>query len=221
MREIFCGGKAFAPSKVICVGKNFADHVREMGGGAPPTEPVIFIKPNSSIVSSPREVLIPESLGLLHHEVELCALVGEAAKDVEESDAGELIAGFAVGIDFTLRERQAAAKREGTPWSLAKGFDSAAVLGEFVPADEVSDAALLDMSLMLGETRRQSGNTRDMIFHPARIISYASSFMTIETGDVIMCGTPAGVGEVAGGDRVRAAITGLPELDFIVRREGG
>ncbi len=221
VHQILCDGKAFAPSKVICVGKNFPDHVREMGGGAPPTEPVIFIKPNSSIVSSPREVDIPESLGLVHHEVELCALVGGRGKGLSEEAAARLIAGFAVGIDFTLRQMQSRAKEAGLPWALAKGFDQSAVLGGFIPADEVSDATSLDMSLKLGEVERQSGNTRDMIFHPAGIISYASRFMTIEAGDVIMCGTPAGVGEVTAGDRVCAAITGLPELDFIVRREGG
>ena len=221
VHEIFCDGKAFAPSKVICIGKNFPDHVREMGGTAPPAEPVIFIKPNSSIPPSPRKVAIPEGLGLLHHEVELCALVGEAAKDVEEKDAAALIAGFAVGIDFTLRERQAAAKSAGAPWALAKGFDSAAVLGQFLPVAEACDVSSLEMTLAVNGEVRQRGSTGDMTFSPSAILCFASRFMTIEAGDVIMCGTPAGVGEVVDGDRLVAAIGALPRLDFAVHRVGG
>lgn len=207
MNIIRCASQEYTPSKIICVGRNFPDHVKEMGGSEMPSEPVIFIKPNSAIVFNPREVKIPKSFGLLHHEVELCLVI----------DDGK-IAGYAVGIDFTLRDRQTDAKKQGAPWTIAKGFDGAAVFGEFIKAQDIKDALSLDISLSVNGKVKQKGNTRDMIFHPQRIIEFVSQFMTIETGDILMCGTPSGVGEVHDKDKISANIKGLPRLEFTVRR---
>lgn len=218
MEEIFCGDTAYVPSKVICVGRNFADHAKEMGSSAQLEEPVIFLKPNSSIAFAPGSVFIPSSLGVLHHEVELCALIGRRGKSLDAEGVEDAIAGYAVGIDFTLREVQAQAKGKGLPWTISKGFDSSCIVGRFVPSSEISDAEGLEMWLEVNGERRQAGNTGDMIFSPADIARYVSQYMTLERGDVIMCGTPAGVGEVGNGDRIAASIEGLPKLDFVVER---
>jgi 2-keto-4-pentenoate hydratase/2-oxohepta-3-ene-1,7-dioic acid hydratase in catechol pathway len=220
MHEVLCGDDAFVPTKILGVGKNFPEHAREMGG-VPPPEPVLFLKPNSAVAFDPREIVIPAALGPLHHEVELCALVGRGGKDFSIEAAREAIAGFAVGIDLTLRERQAQAKAAGEPWALAKGFDGSAVLGRFLPAADVPDPAALVLTLAVNGTLRQRGVARDMRFPPAEILAFASRFMTIEPGDVFMCGTPAGVGEVQDGDRIAAEVAGLPPLAFIVRRPSG
>ena len=219
MQEIFCGNKVYVPSKIICVGKNFADHAREMGDASPPQEPVIFIKPNSSISFAPEVVSIPETLGLLHHEVELCALLGRGGGNLGADEAQDAIAGYGVGVDFTLRDLQTEAKKKGWPWSLSKGFDSACVLGKFRSSSEIDDADGLPIGLSVNATPRQEGNTEDMIFSPSDIIRFVSQFMTLERGDVLMCGTPAGVGEVKDGDRIDAIVEGLPELSFVVRRK--
>lgn len=219
MEEIICGVDAFVPTKVICVGRNFADHAKEMGGSAPPKEPVIFLKPNSSISFTPESVYIPEELGLLHHEVELCALVGSRGKGLDDDRAKAGIIGYAVGIDFTLRDMQSEAKGRGWPWTISKGFDSSCVMGSFVPSSDVGEIEGRGISLSVNGKSRQEGNVSDMIFKPARIISFVSQFMTVERGDVIMCGTPAGVGEVNDGDRIVAAVEGLPKIDFVVNRK--
>jgi len=215
---ITCGDNLYVPSKIICVGKNFAGHAREMGDSSSPQEPVIFIKPNSSISFAPETVSIPETLGLLHHEVELCALLGKGGRSLGTEEAQDAIAGYGVGVDFTLRDLQTEAKGKGWPWSLSKGFDSACVLGRFRSSQEVDDADGLPIGLSVNDTLRQEGNTEEMLFSAPDIICFVSQFMTLERGDVIMCGTPAGVGEVRDGDRIYAIVEGLPELSFIVKR---
>lgn len=208
MKRITIGGKDIAPSKVVCVGKNYDAHIAEMGGKGRPAEPTIFIKPNSAIAYCPREILIPEELGLLHHEVELCCLMGE----------GKAIDAYAVGLDLTLRDLQKAAKKVGEPWALAKGFDNAAVIGEFLSAAEIADAGCCTISLSVNGEVRQQAATSEMIFSPAEILSYVSRYMTVEPGDIVMCGTPEGVGPLHHGDVLAAEIAGLPRLRITIRR---
>lgn len=219
LRTITCGGKRIVPTKILCVGSNYPQHAREMGSPVP-AEPIIFLKPNSAIAFGAPSLFIPEDFGLLHHEVELCFVVGRAGKDIAEARAPEHIGGFGVGIDFTLRDRQAEAKRMGRPWNLAKGFDGAAAFGPFLPAREVENPQELVISLSMGGEIRQRGNTQEMIFSPERILSFVSRFMTLEEGDLFMTGTPSGVGEVRHGDFIRAEIEGLPLLELTVLRRG-
>jgi 2-keto-4-pentenoate hydratase/2-oxohepta-3-ene-1,7-dioic acid hydratase in catechol pathway len=218
MHRVFMGRKALTPTKLICVGKNFPDHIAEMGGARAPAEPVLFLKPNSAIAFDPREVRIPAALGLLHHEVELCVAVGRGGARLTPEEARACIAGFGVAIDFTLRERQRRAKEAGEPWALAKGFDASAVVGPLRDARGAGDASALEMLLSVNGEARQRGNTREMLFAPEIILSFASQFMTIEPGDLLLCGTPAGVGEVQDGDEIVAEIAGLPQLRFHVTR---
>lgn len=220
MRAIALGGRTLTPGKVVCVGRNFPEHAREMGDDRPPSEPILFLKPNSAIVANPSEIEIPAEFGLLHHEVELCAVLGHGGRSLSEAAAAAAIAGFAVGIDFTLRERQAAAKKDGGPWSLAKGFDASAVFGAFVEVAFVGEPADWPIALSCNGKELQRGRTSEMIFPPAAIIAFASRFMTLDPGDAFMFGTPSGVGAVNDGDRIEAAIGRLPGLSIVVHRGG-
>jgi len=218
MNTISFSGRVFTPSKIVCVGKNYDDHIAEMGGAARPHAPAIFIKPNSSLAFNPKELALPKSLGLVHHEVELCCLVGATMRDAAPDVAKKCIAAYAVGLDLTLRDVQAEAKKAGLPWTLAKGFDGAAVIGAFISASDVPDPQALDIALSVNGTVKQQSNTRHMILAPWEILSYASRFMTIEEGDILMCGTPAGVGPLNDGDRIEAMVSGAPPLSFLMKR---
>lgn len=217
MRTIDCSGRTTVPGKIICVGKNYLDHAREMGGDPPFAEPTIFLKPNSAIAPRAPEVFIPEAFGLLHHEVELCCVLGRGGRDIDMLGAMECIGAWGVGIDFTLRERQRIAKEAGGPWDLAKGFDHAAVFGSFTEYPGV-DPLSADIRLHINGELRQASSASAMIFSPAAIVAFVSRFMTLDVGDVVMTGTPAGVGEVRHGDLVEGAVAGLPALAFTVLR---
>lgn len=207
MKNIICNETSYTPSKIICVGKNFPSHITEMGNEGRPAKPIIFIKPNSAIAFNPSELLIPQDLGLLHHEVELCCVVGK-----------EGIEGYCVGLDLTLRDLQNEAKSEGLPWVLAKCFDRSAVFGMFASANEIKDPYSLNISLHVNGKLRQKANTKEMIFSPTEIITYTAHYMSIEEGDIFMCGTPSGVGELKDGDEVVAEIEGIPRLEMVITR---
>jgi 2-keto-4-pentenoate hydratase/2-oxohepta-3-ene-1,7-dioic acid hydratase in catechol pathway len=221
MNWVSMAGKRYRPTKIICVGINYLSHVREMGHAGPAPEPVIFLKPNSALRSGNGEVQVPEDLGLLHHEVELCVLLheGNRKRCMSPEEARELILGYGVGIDFTLRDRQSKAKKAGHPWDLAKGFDQAARFSEFVPVDQVPRPDNVRLTLTVNGELRQDGTSADMLNGPAELIAYVSRFMTIENGDVLMTGTPAGVGEVGDGNRIVAVAEGVASLEVTVVRE--
>ena len=220
MRNIICNDRAYTPTKIVCVGKNYPDHINEMGGGGRPPEPAIFLKPNSAMSSGDYEIQIPKSLGLLHYEVELCFFAGKTCKDADVKNASSFIQAYAVGLDLTLRERQSEAKKVGASWALAKGFDNSAVFGGFVEASSMPGTCSLDIALKLNGQIRQQSNTREMIFTPADILSFVSHFMTIEEGDVFMCGTPSGVGEIKDGDVITAELSGCPPIEVRISRNG-
>jgi len=218
MNTVKLNDREYAPSKVVCIGRNYKSHIKEMGGSDVPVEPVIFIKPNSAVSYCQPNVFVPEEFGLLHYEVELCFLVGKKCKDVSLEEASSSIVGYAVGLDLTLRDRQSAAKKVGGPWALAKGFDGSVPLSTFVPTSEAKDPLNLNISLKLGDEVKQNSNTSMMIFKPVEILSFVSEFMTIEEGDIFMTGTPEGVGAVHSGDRILAEIEHLPALSIDVNR---
>lgn len=218
MRTVISDGAPVAPRKIVCVGKNYLAHIREMGGSESQPEPTIFMKPNSAIASDPGSVTIPAKLGLLHHEVELCFMVTRTCKNINEEDARVSITGWGVGIDFTLRGKQNEAKKISGPWTISKCFDNAAVFGEFVQGDRLFDPLDLQIKLTVNHEVRQSDVTNKMIFSPVQILCYVSKFMTIDPGDIFMMGTPKGVGEIQDGDTLKAEITHLPTLEFTVNR---
>jgi 2-keto-4-pentenoate hydratase/2-oxohepta-3-ene-1,7-dioic acid hydratase in catechol pathway len=220
MKTLKLSGREYSPSKVLCVGQNYLKHVQEMGGKEPPKEPVVFLKPNSAIHTGGGDVFLPDSLGLVHHEIELTALIGRGGRNIPQEDATTSVAGYAVGLDLTLRDRQSADRKVGHPWDLAKGFDNAGVYGDFIPAEAIGDVSNRRLTLHLNGELRQDGSTAQMIHSIARQISFVSQFMTLEEGDLFMTGTPEGVGPLHHGDHIRAEIAGLPVLECIINRKG-
>jgi len=195
-------------SKIVCVGQNYAEHVAEMNPGqtALPSKPVIFLKPPSAIVHDGATIMRPRSSKEMHHEVELIVVIGESGKRIKRSDAARYILGYGVGLDLTLRDLQAEAKKAGKPWSLAKGFDGSALISDIVPREQADEIAHAQLSLAVNAQIRQSGFPSEMIFPLDRLIEYISEFMTLERGDVIYTGTPSGVGPLNKGDRVEARL---------------
>jgi 2-keto-4-pentenoate hydratase/2-oxohepta-3-ene-1,7-dioic acid hydratase in catechol pathway len=197
--------------KMLCLGKNYEKHAREMGSDVP-ADPVIFLKPATALIRSGGMVLIPSISHELHHEVELVVVIDRTARDVSEEEAMNYVLGYAVGLDMTLRDLQSAAKKRGEPWAVAKGFDTSAPISEVVLKESVADPHALTLNLEVNGELRQHGSTADMILSIPRIISYLSRIFTLERGDCIFTGTPEGVGQVVAGDRLKATIEGVAEL---------
>lgn len=210
--------KPLQPAKIVCIGKNYAKHAAEMDSDVP-EEPMIFLKPSSSLVDEKGSIVIPAMSADVHHEVELVVLVGKKGRHIPEQEAMSYIAGYAVGLDMTARDLQAKAKKAGAPWSVAKGFDTFAAIGSFVGVDAVEDVHNVDIRLTINGTTRQDGNTRDMVFKLPTLIAYASRIFTLEPGDLLFTGTPEGVGPVLEGDTLTASIAGLPTLTIGVKKE--
>lgn len=210
---------SYRPGKVLCIGRNYAKHAAEMQSDVPDV-PMVFLKPTTALVGNGGAVVLPAASQDVHHEVELVVLIGTKGKAIAEADALRHVAGYAVGLDMTARDIQAAAKKKGHPWSVAKGFDSFAPLGAFAAAREVGDVQDLAIELRINGDVRQQGTTRDMIFSVAHLIAYCSTIFTLEPGDLLYTGTPEGVGPVQPGDELVARVTGLPELRVRVERDG-
>lgn len=198
--------------KMLCLGKNYEKHAKEMGGEVP-ADPVIFMKPPTALVRSGGMVMIPKVSQELHHEVELVAIIERTARDVSEEQALEYVLGYAVGLDMTLRDLQSAAKKRGEPWTVAKAFDTSAPISEVVLRDQIADPHALTLKLGVNGETRQHGSTADMILKIPAIISYLSRIFTLERGDCIFTGTPEGVGQVVAGDRLHAEIEGIVGLE--------
>ncbi|CAN5576214.1 fumarylacetoacetate hydrolase family protein [soil metagenome] len=208
------------PSKIICIGRNYAEHVREMGDEpGPPEEPVVFLKPPSALIGHKQAIILPPESADVHHELEIVVAIGKRGRRVSESEAADFVAGYALGIDVTARDLQKQAKDRRAAWSIAKGIDTFAPVGTFVPAADVRDPQNLELALFINGERRQFGNTRDMLFTVPQLISYVSRFFTLEPGDLLFTGTPEGVGPLQDGDELVARATGLPTLELTVRRD--
>jgi len=205
--------------KIVCIGRNYADHIRELGNETPGA-PVIFIKPSSSVIGEGEAIVIPSYSRECHFEAELALLIGNAGKRIPADRAMEHVAGYGVGIDLTLRDVQDGLKKKGLPWEIAKGFDTACPLSPFVEATRVADPHALTIRLSVNGEVRQDGSTSMMIHRIPDILRHMSACFTLEPGDVILTGTPAGVGRIVPGDRLRAEIPGVAALTVAVA-EGG
>ncbi|MXW64135.1 MAG: fumarylacetoacetate hydrolase family protein [Bacteroidetes bacterium SB0662_bin_6] len=210
-------GLNIRPGKVLCIGRNYAAHAAEMQS-AIPVAPVIFLKPPTALIGNGGEVLLPSASREVHHEVELVVLIGKKGKNIPVSDAMKHVEGYALGIDMTARDLQAEAKRNGLPWSVAKGFDTFAPLGAFTSARDISDPRRLGISLHVNGVMRQQGSVSRMVFGVDELVAYASSIFTLMPGDLMYTGTPEGVAAVEDGDRLVARGTGLQDLTVDVRR---
>lgn len=197
---------------IICVGRNYAEHAKEMGNEIPEF-PLLFMKPTSTLIFSGDEIVQPDYSSNMHHEVELVLLIGETVKNADDITAADAIAGYAVGLDMTLRDIQKKCKENGHPWILAKSFDTCAVVSEFVRKEDYPLTGKENITLSVNGETRQSSTLNHMLFSPVEIIKYISSKFTLQKGDLIYTGTPEGVGKVSRGDIITAEISGIGKLE--------
>ncbi len=201
--------------KIICVGRNYADHARELNNDVP-TEPVIFLKPDSALLKDGKAFYLPDHLGEIHHELEIVLRICKNGKHIAEKFAPDYYDQIGLGIDFTARELQTTLKSKGLPWELAKGFDHSAVLGQLLPKATFAGAPL-GLELKINGESRQTGSTADMLFSFEKIISFVSRYFSLRQGDLLYTGTPAGVGPVNIGDRLQGYLNGQELLAFEVK----
>jgi len=201
----------FPVRRIYCVGQNYAEHAREMGGNPERTKPFFFSKPADAVVPTGSVIPYPSRTSDLHHEVELVIALGGGGSNVAVGQAEALIFGHAVGIDLTRRDLQSEARKAGRPWDLAKGFDYSAPIGDLVPGAPPRAGRI---SLTVDGAPRQKGDLADMICNVAEIIAELSSYVALMPGDVIFTGTPAGVGPIQRGQLVRGEVEGLPAIEI-------
>ena len=186
--------------KIFCIGRNYADHAHELGN-AVPEAPVFFLKPSTALVFTDRPIQLPTDMGPIHHELELVVAFDTYAKDIPVAMAPDMIASFTLGLDLTARVVQQELKEKGLPWEKAKAFDGSAVLGDVhLPMTSATELQGLRLKLMRNGEVVQEGDTRDMVHSVAELEHHVSHYITIEPGDLLFTGTPAGVGPIAPGD---------------------
>ena len=212
------GGGTFPVHRIYCVGRNYADHAREMGAAPPPKAerglPAFFMKPADAVAPG-GDFPYPASTAMLHHEVELVVALGADAPGggvVAEADAAGLIFGYGVGLDLTRRDLQAAAKAKGLPWDTAKGFDHSAPVGELVPAAQVAVLGPQRLELRVNGQLRQGAPLSDLIWDVPEILHELSKLYALRAGDLVFMGTPAGVAALRPGDRFEATLEGVASL---------
>jgi acylpyruvate hydrolase len=202
--------------KIICIGRNYAEHAREMNNPLP-TVPVFFMKPESSIVINNNPFFLPDFSNEVHYEAEIILKIIRLGKNIEKQFAHRYFQEIGIGIDFTARDLQRECIKEGKPWEIAKAFDGSAVLSKFIKKEKLPDPDAVNFQLDLNGKTVQKGNTRDMIFSFSEIISYVSKFVTLKMGDLIFTGTPAGIGPVKIDDHLVGSVEGKVLLDFWVK----
>jgi fumarylpyruvate hydrolase len=212
---IIDGGGSFAARHVWCAGRNYAEHAREMGVDPARSRPVFFSKPAQAVVNH-RQIGYPHETESLHHEVELVVLLANGGRDVPAADWAERIFGYAVGVDLTRRDVQDRLKKSSQPWEISKGFDQSAPIGRVIPATNWQPVAESVIELQVNGVVRQQASLGEMIWPVAELLQRLSAELSLNGGDVIFTGTPAGVGPLHRGDRVLARITGLPDLEFSI-----
>lgn len=200
--------------RVFCVGKNYAEHVREMGGPATGGRCVIFMKPPSSLVAAGQTVHLPHGQGSVHHEVELLIAIGRGGHEIARGEALAHVGAVGLGVDLTLRDLQSQMKERGLPWEVSKAFEQSGLVGALRPYTSDLNLADLDLRLSINGEPRQEGNTRDMIFPVDQIISILSETWQLRPGDLIFTGTPSGVGPVESGDTLTVHSEALEEATW-------
>ncbi|KAJ7580654.1 hypothetical protein C8J56DRAFT_1006383 [Mycena floridula] len=210
--------------KIVAIGRNYAEHIKELSNTAP-KEPFFFLKPTTSYLGNGGQVEIPSGV-LAHHEVELGFIIGKGGRDIPEANAMSHVAGYALAVDMTARNIQEHVKKRGLPWTTSKGLDTFTPIGNFIPKEEVKDPHDLKISLKINGEFKQNGTTADMLFRIPRLIEHVSSIMTLEEGDLVLTGTPSGVGPVVAGDKIECLLADnnkeLATLSFTaIDRAGG
>lgn len=197
--------------KIICIGRNYAAHAKEMKADLP-KEPVFFMKPDTAVLKDP-DFYLPDFTQDLHHEIELVLKISKAGKHIEEKFAGNYYEEIGLGIDFTARDLQQKCKEKGLPWEIAKSFDNSAPIGKFISKAKL-DLNNISFELKVNGESRQVGNSSDLIFTFDKVIAYVSRFISLKTGDLIYTGTPEGVGSVKIGDKLEGSLNGETFLNL-------
>jgi 2-keto-4-pentenoate hydratase/2-oxohepta-3-ene-1,7-dioic acid hydratase in catechol pathway len=202
--------------KIICLARTYIKHAEEMNSTVS-DKPLIFLKPASSVIFNRQSVIIPERTKEVHHEAELGLVMGKRGNKIPAERAGEYILAYLIGLDITARDIQREAKRHGLPWTTAKGFDTFCPISNAVMKGKVENANNLDIKLKVNGATRQSSNTRNMVYTVEEIVSFVSGIMTIERGDLILTGTPEGVGQIKAGDVIEASLDSVCSLKVYVK----
>lgn len=201
--------------KIICIGRNYSDHISELNNQKP-EDPVVFLKPDTSILLKNYPFVIPEFTQECQHEVEIVVKINKVGKYISPKFASKYYDQIGLGIDFTARDVQQKLKEKGLPWEISKGFDGATVIGDFISKDQFDSVQNIDFSLQKNDEIAQQGNTKDMLFSIDELISYVSQYFTLKIGDLIFTGTPAGVAKVASGDQLKGFIGDKKMFDIKV-----
>lgn len=203
--------------KVIAIGWNYTEHNKEMSRDLLPTEPVLFMKPDSALLKSNKPFFLPDFSSEIHYETEIIIKIDRLGKNISEKFAPRYYSEVGIGIDFTARDLQRQQKEKGGPWEICKAFDNSAAISEFVPISKFGNINHLNFHLNINGATVQKGNTENQIFNIDKIIAYASHFFTLKIGDIIFTGTPAGVGQVFINDHLQAYIENEKMMDFKIK----
>ena len=216
--EVVGSNAVFPVRRIYCIGRNYAEHTREMGGNPERTPPCFFTKPSDAIIASGSTIPYPQATQNLHHEVEMVLALGKGGADIEPKQALNHIYGYAVGIDFTRRDLQGEAKKAGAPWDTGKAFDNSAPCSAITPANAIGHLQTAAIWLQVNGELRQSADISQMIWSSAEIIGALSALFKLQPGDLIFTGTPAGVGAVQRGDHLLAGVEHLASLSVAIDR---
>ncbi len=198
---------ALPAGKVVCIGRNYLEHIRELNNAVPET-PILFMKPTTALAGLDEPIQLPERRGSCHHEVELAVLVGRELRNAGPDAARAAVAGYGIALDLTLRDLQSALKQKGHPWETAKAFDGACPLSPFLNPGALPEPQATDLALRVNGELRQQGNTRQMMVGIFDLMAYISTHFTLQPGDVVLTGTPSGVGPLASGDMLMLSLAG-------------
>jgi len=190
---------------IVAIGRNYADHIAELKN-VTPKEPFFFLKPTSSYIPTGHPIEIPKGISV-HYEVELGVILSRKSRDLTPANALSHIAGYALAIDFTARNLQDQVKKKGLPWSAAKGFDTFCPVSQFIPKESVEDVYALELWLAVNGVQKQRGGTNLMLWRIPELLRHVTSVMTLNEGDLLLTGTPAGVGQIKAGDRITAGLS--------------
>jgi acylpyruvate hydrolase len=202
--------------KILCIGRNYADHAKELNNPVP-SEPVVFIKPDTAILKSGDDFYLPDYNSEIHYECEIVYRICREGKNIQRPFALTYLDSIGLGIDFTARQLQEEAKKKGLPWTLAKAFNYSAPISYFNPIINYPNLKNLNLEFYVNGELRQKGNSQDMIFDIESLIVFLSKYFHLKTGDLIFTGTPAGVGKVSIGDHLEGYLEGEKMLDLHVR----
>lgn len=202
--------------KILCIGRNYAEHIAELNNERP-SEPVVFMKPDTAILKDNEAFYHPDFSNDIHHEVEIVLKINKMGKNIEAKFAHKYYEEIGIGIDFTARDVQSKLKEKGLPWEKAKAFNGSAPISGFVAKSEFADLKNLNFHLEINGETRQTGNTSMMLWNFDEIIAEISKYFTLKTGDLIFTGTPAGVGKVKIGDKLSAFVEGKEMLSFDIK----